>query len=774
MEPGDVQSVENDDTNNSDVQTTRLVAVARGHDEPPDETDRTSSLILQETRAQLGPTLPMVPEEHIPILSGTTRRSTTCGKSLAGGEIHNDCNRLGQSSFYDSHESFHTANEHTHLLPEGELENVDMNGGRSEEVDSQQEKKADEDEVLIREKQSFEEGGMVTLYSSSRNGQTRNGYHRYDSRTQTSKDDKITDSFSADSCGIIESEVDESETPAIGIHNMDERNGSAIDETVTSETIGPITLTLADIGSLSVPCSPANELRQRHATQYPDSNNATHDSDFAPNRLRSYTSPDSRSPPRHQPHHRNQNQKQTVPSSSNDLHQTPQRILLSSLDSGMSALRRWMVSHSPGGDGSYRRRSETSHAAEIAQVQINDLEESNFDAMEHLSAGNADIWAQSSRSLCYSDSIDSDEQTTAHSTNSHPLQGTILYPQTIEEEDEHPARQRANSEPERSRLMPFNRQRRGREVDLNFSSINQNRSFFRQQRTFDVDRVANLETSEDVFPSEPILSSDRLDRVSSQIGSLNHGIELMPPRSGHNSTASILEQSEASVDPNREARMTWIRITRRFQLLVVLVGLIFSSLLFSIMVTWVVLMSAYVVSIDDGCDLPLKPYFWFATIQLMLDVFRKDIMKFVFRFDSRRQGQQIPTRVIFYNLAYLTYAMLVLRVGVFSVFLTAESQCPQTATKLFNTTRVFVSISIAAWLLVLFGYLIPFCVVAILLTRNGYSPETELNQGSRQNIVVPLSNASNGAPPGCIDKLKAVTLEDFGENENFPNECCVS
>jgi hypothetical protein len=22
--------------------------------------------------------------------------------------------------------------------------------------------------------------------------------------------------------------------------------------------------------------------------------------------------------------------------------------------------------------------------------------------------------------------------------------------------------------------------------------------------------------------------------------------------------------------------------------------------------------------------------------------------------------------------------------------------------------------------------------------------------------------------------LKAVTLEDFGENENFPNECCVS
>ena len=116
--------------------------------------------------------------------------------------------------------------------------------------------------------------------------------------------------------------------------------------------------------------------------------------------------------------------------------------------------------------------------------------------------------------------------------------------------------------------------------------------------------------------------------------------------------------------------------------------------------------------------------------------------------------------------------MLVLRLGVQSVFMTEGSMCPQTAKKLFNTTKVFVSISIAAWLLVLFGYLLPFCLVAILLTRNGFSPETELNQGAGQNIVVPLSNRNSCAPPGCIDKLKAVTLEDF--DESFPNECCVS
>ena len=52
--------------------------------------------------------------------------------------------------------------------------------------------------------------------------------------------------------------------------------------------------------------------------------------------------------------------------------------------------------------------------------------------------------------------------------------------------------------------------------------------------------------------------------------------------------------------------------------------------------------------------MPLKPYFWLATIQIILDVFRKEIMKFILRFDPNRHRQQIPTRVIFYNLAYVS------------------------------------------------------------------------------------------------------------------------
>ena len=108
--------------------------------------------------------------------------------------------------------------------------------------------------------------------------------------------------------------------------------------------------------------------------------------------------------------------------------------------------------------------------------------------------------------------------------------------------------------------------------------------------------------------------------------------------------------------------------------------------------------------------------------------------------------------------------MLVLRMGISSVFLTRESTCPQTATNLFNTTRVFVTMSVTAWLLILFGYLIPFCIVAMLLTRNGYSPATEDNQHGPNFGVFPLPDTNNGAPPNCITLLKTVRLEDFGED----------
>jgi hypothetical protein len=222
-------------------------------------------------------------------------------------------------------------------------------------------------------------------------------------------------------------------------------------------------------------------------------------------------------------------------------------------------------------------------------------------------------------------------------------------------------------------------------------------------------------------------------------------------------------------DPHRAARARWIRINRRFQLVITIVALVFSLLLFAILVCWVVLTSAYVVSIDKSCDVPLKAYFWLVTLQLILDVFRTDIMRLFFRWDAN-SNQHIPCRVITYNIAYLTYALLVLRLGIHSVYLDNDVTCRRTAPELFQSSTAFVSLTIAAWSTIILGYLVPFCFVATLLTWNGYTPsaDTPLNGTPSPFTVFP---SSNGAPPGCVDQLRVVVLEDFPDD--FPMECCI-
>ena len=128
--------------------------------------------------------------------------------------------------------------------------------------------------------------------------------------------------------------------------------------------------------------------------------------------------------------------------------------------------------------------------------------------------------------------------------------------------------------------------------------------------------------------------------------------------------------------------------------------------------------------------------------------------------------------------------MMVLRIGFKSTFLIpAESQCHNTATSLFYTARVFVLFSIAAWVFIIIGYIIPFCIIAIMLRRNGYLPpdqgqyQQQQQQQRQQQLqqqpfgLFPL-RARTGAPPTCIDQMKIIRLEDFGEE--YPRECCVS
>jgi hypothetical protein len=81
-----------------------------------------------------------------------------------------------------------------------------------------------------------------------------------------------------------------------------------------------------------------------------------------------------------------------------------------------------------------------------------------------------------------------------------------------------------------------------------------------------------------------------------------------------------------------------------------MVALVFSLLLFAILVFWVVLTSAYAISIDKSCDVPFKANFWLVTLQLILDVFWNDIMQIHFQWDAN-SNQQIPGRAIAYNNA---------------------------------------------------------------------------------------------------------------------------
>eukprot|EP00538_Stauroneis_constricta_P000461 CAMPEP_0119571712 /NCGR_PEP_ID=MMETSP1352-20130426/44258_1 /TAXON_ID=265584 /ORGANISM="Stauroneis constricta, Strain CCMP1120" /LENGTH=902 /DNA_ID=CAMNT_0007621395 /DNA_START=192 /DNA_END=2900 /DNA_ORIENTATION=- len=222
---------------------------------------------------------------------------------------------------------------------------------------------------------------------------------------------------------------------------------------------------------------------------------------------------------------------------------------------------------------------------------------------------------------------------------------------------------------------------------------------------------------------------------------------------------------DEQADPNRDARARWISINRRFQLVITVVALLFSLLLFAILVCWVVLTSAYVVSIDKSCDVPLKQYFWVVTLQLILDVFRVDIMRLVFRWDAS-SNSRMPCRVIIYNMVYLTYAVLVLRMGIQATyFRSSDSSCKDTAPELFHASAAFVSLTTAAWATIILGYLLPFCFVASLLTWNGYSPTATTEPANNPFGVF------TGAPPGCIDRLKTVKLSDF--TEGHPPECCI-
>ena len=427
--------------------------------------------------------------------------------------------------------------------------------------------------------------------------------------------------------------------------------------------------------------------------------------------------------------------------------------LRASLDSGMAAVRRWVRSRSTTsspGTPTWSTASNSRRTGRTAQE----------DDLSSTSSGIDDISLQQPLS------------------RSHRLT-----PPTIMEEvgEDHSLRQRALSEPDAIRIRDLlfqrrfpgsthrqqrlsHQRRRGHSIELPPTAVSPSSSLPMLTSPAEVryssTRPRRSSTDRDM-PSDPAgeeIASTEPSSVQDETGNRQR-ID--------SSDSNAAQISEFDPDPNREARLRWICINRRFQRVITVVAFLFSLLLFTILVCWVVLTSAYVVSIDKSCDVPLKPYFWMVTLQLILDVFRNDIMRLFFRWDAN-SNQRIPCRVISYNIAYLTYAMLVLRLGVESVFLEEDTTCRRTAPELFQSSAAFISLSIAAWSTLVLGYLLPFCFVATLLTLNGYTPSSDHQRGGAPFTVFPTAM---GAPPGCIDELRVVTLEEFPAD--YPRECCI-
>ena len=504
------------------------------------------------------------------------------------------------------------------------------------------------------------------------------------------------------------------------------------------------------------------------------------------------------------------------------------RSLRASLDAGMAAISRWARSHA-GVAG--------SAAASAAQAGGHGPPRSSRAATMQL--GEEDLFALANAGADPRRSVSTlEEEQRLGGAGSYGLGGLSVFAPIAEEEEGTAAggRNRAFSEPDRTRVRNFfSRRAVHRRGGSPSQRANQGRLFGTTSGTAQIggDVISHLSSSTDIASGARTLSTaamssslfhsssmppqaaarviganagrrvdDRMDSIergsvlndssmedvaessSREANGISRDDVIVSPSDsrgrGENEGDSDDEDLEPQTtttraDLDRRARRRWVRINQRFQVLITFVALVFSLILFAVLVCWIVMTSSYVVSIDKPCDVPLKKYFWLATLQLVFDVFRTDIMRHILRWDPN-QGQRIPKRVVIYNMAYLIYAICVLRIGVKSVYFSPESTCPDSAPEFYSAAAAFVTLSLAAWSTIVVGYLFPFCFVAIILTRNGYSPSADI-EGGEEAInaaipgVFPNYHANSGAPPGCIDRLQVIMLHEFPDD--YPRECCI-
>ena len=529
-----------------------------------------------------------------------------------------------------------------------EKDNGDGDDDGDDDDDDDCENLNEENELLL-EKQSFQEDGRVTLCSS----RTRNihihskskslsrrfkqsGYQCFDTHDGTGTTIRIPESeeLYGQSQRQSKQQCDEVQVQAASNIINRSRRHSDHSDTVISElngnsSIGSDSERVSGSNSDRTPVisSPSNELRQRVGTgtgQSPDSDSprAIRTSigniiSSGSNRIRSYTSPDTRSIRNASRYAEVRSRYQSTSSTRGE-----QRPLLNSLDAGMTVLKRWMTTHSPG-QGSHPH-PRPSRAARVVQMQ-NDFD-NNVDSELSLSLGEEDYFALSSAgdrrqiyissrsnhgagiggsgSVSGNNSVGSGERinTGTHQHHSTFIAPRIYYPQTIQEEGGNtPIRQRANSEPERTRVrrwmgIGFPRRRQEEAAISNFNQpVSQNRTRSRRRRAIDIASVESLESGGNSLSYDRVFNMDTStnDHDHDRPNRVSFDIESM---AGHGNGNGNRIQND---NPTREARRNWVMLNRRFQLIVVLVGLICSFLLFTILLTWVVLTSAYVVSIDS-------------------------------------------------------------------------------------------------------------------------------------------------------------------------------
>jgi len=112
---------------------------------------------------------------------------------------------------------------------------------------------------------------------------------------------------------------------------------------------------------------------------------------------------------------------------------------------------------------------------------------------------------------------------------------------------------------------------------------------------------------------------------------------------------------------------------------------------------------------------------------------------------------------------HVACAMLVLRLGVKLAFLDNDSTCNKTAPELCQTSPMFMSLSVAAWGTITFGYLMPFCCAFILITRKNdtttasratanATSETCAQDNNLHNNLTSASVEKNTATNGTMDR----------------------